>query len=463
MLLYILAGFVFLLLLIILFLKKRENRLEGKIERLQEINTKLQLSSPEEQLGSNVDASKTSFVLEQIKKIESLESELKRQKKQVEDARDIAQEGIRLKHSFLTKINTKLQIPLQSIIASSVSLNKQLKDKALLRELHTILENGRNLSVALGEIIKLSKLDSSAFSIDTKAVDVRELFEVSIQKYRSKAEKKELRLELVVDDEVPHSLMLDANKVQEILCHLIENSLEFTQSGFVKVHVKVLAEHLANNVIDLSIVVEDSGCGIDEKVQAEIFNVFENRATLDAMQDVGMGLSINKKVAKRMDGDLTLFSEPSKGSAFTLTLLGLEIVLSGAQESDDALHVDFSLLDKNACIVVIDEDDEVKSFISENFSSASAEIFMYDHVRDSMETLKKKKIDLIFIDAEVYHMDEGAVSKVIANMNSAVVVALTSKSVKDIALNFEGIRPSEYLKKPLSKLELFKVALKVLN
>jgi len=467
-LLFTIIIFVFIIVLIILQFKAREKKQSSQLEHLKEevdtLNIKL-LRSEEKLLKLGANSSKTSFIQEQIKKIEFLELEVDKQKKRVNDAKSIAQEASMIKYDFLSNIRHEVRTPMNSILVFAELLIQELKDSTQLTYANNIFQSGHKLLGLLDKIIELSKIESGAFEIEESAVDVRSLFEGVVHEQKALADKKGLDLFFEIDEKLPDSLMLDAPKVEDILTNIIHNAIKFTQEGYVKIRVLVESVDVAKNTLNLSISIEDTGMGIELKNQEKIFEIFEKRenCTDIEFQGTGLGLSINKKMANLMNGNITLKSELNKGSTFKFLLSSVEIVLSSADDEVSEDSLDFSLLKPGSQVMIVEELEETRNRIITSLIQSEVKVFAYDNLRDAIETLKSKKINLIFIDIDILNIDDGAVSKVIAKMTKASVVILTSTRLKNIEFLKGGVKPVGYLKKPISKTELFKISLKVLN
>ena len=466
----IVIGISLLLILILLFslqaTKKKTNlelkSLEKDIVALKEKLVSAKAKVVELENKSN----KTTYVMDQIHKIDALNEEVFRQKNRVEEATAIAQEASMVKYDFLSNVSHEIRTPMNSILVFAELLSREIKEKKLLTYSKNILESGRKLLSLLDDVIELSKLESGSFKLDEGAVDIRVLLENIIQEQKYLAHKKGLKLTLEIDETLPLSLIVDAQKMKDILFNLVENALKFTKNGYVKLKVQVKKVDIQKNTVDMVIRVEDSGLGISKENQDKIFKIFEKRedSTELELQGTGLGLSINQKMATLMNGELSVDSKINVGSTFSLTLYDLEIVLVSATDEVDELSIDFSLVSPDgANIMVIDETEDSQLSIKECFIDTSIEVFGYDHPRDAIETLKTKKIDLIFIDIDIFSIDENAVSKVIAKMSQAPVVTLTQTSIKDVLFEEGGAKVIGHLKKPISRVELFKVAVKELN
>ena len=116
-----------------------------------------------------------------------------------------------------------------------------------------------------------------------------------------------------------------------------------------------------------------------------------------------------------------------------------------------------------ASVMVIDEDQHIHSVIKENFQNTAVEVSTFANTREAIAVLKNKKFDMIFIDIDMLSVDDSAVSKVIVNISRAPVVTMTNVRLKDIEFDEAGVAPVGHLKKPISRFELFKISLEVLD
>lgn len=467
----LLLSIVTVVLLALLLKRKkstRESELEEKLElskkRVSYLNENLE--KLQQELKVLDSSSKTSFLSDQIHKMERLEGEVLKQKQRVEEAKSIAQEAMSVKYGFLSNVRHEIRTPMNSILAFSDMLKQELQDPTQLSYVKNISTSGHTLLGFMDDIIELSKLESGAFDIHERAIDVRTLFEAVIQNYSRMANDKGLELDLNLDENLPSSLILDDKKISDILSNLIENAIKFTKNGFVHVKVTVVNFDDEKNLVDIVISVQDSGIGIDPSNFLKIFEIFEKAENASVMDfhSTGLGLSINRKMARFMNGDIIVKSKRNQGSTFEFSLNSVEIVLSSADDAEDNMSVDFKLIRPDgATIMVVDEGVESRDLIRESYEGSAVEVLTFDHPRDAIEALKSKKFDLIFIDINILSIDENAVSKVIASMSKAPVVSLTSVSLKEIDFVEGGARIIGHLKKPISKVELFKISLKALN
>ncbi|MEA2074097.1 MAG: ATP-binding protein [Campylobacterota bacterium] len=463
----ILAVLSFLVTAFFFFLSLKKKH-QQDIEKLQkEIQLLREKQSKSKEQISKLESKKhdTSYITDQIQKVELLEEELLIQRDRVQDAKIIAQEANKVKHEFLTNVSHEIRTPMNSILVFAKLLSQELHDKKYLGYSNNIVQSGHKLLRILDDVIELSRIETGGFEVDNGAVDINGLFEDVVQEQKSLAIRKGLKFTLEIDETLPVTLIIDAKKVKEILHNLVGNALKFTNSGFVKIKVKVQRLNVEKNSVDIAVFVEDSGVGIDKAKQEQIFKIFENREhdTEIEAQGTGLGLSINKRMATLLNGTLSVESQVDKGSRFAFILYDVEIVLMSSSDEEEELSVDFSLVSPDGAKVLVVDELESQDIIQDSFRDTAVKVFSYDNPRDAIEMLKVQKVDLIFMDVDIFSVDENAVSKVLAGMSQAPVVTLTDNGVRDIAFDDGGARVVGHLKKPISRVELFKLSIKELN
>lgn len=464
------VGLIVLLVIFVTlyFLSKSQNSRQEKElakfkKKVEELSKELQESKKSEDTKTMAS---TSFTLANIEKIERLEEELHRQKQRVQEAKSVAQEYSMVKYEFLSHVNHEIRTPLNSILVFAELLQGELKEKKNSTYAKNITNAGRDLLALMDNVIELSNLEAGRFDLELSAVDLRLLFRSIVEEHKKLANKKGLDLLLEIDETLPTSLMLDAKKIQSILYNLIENAIKFTEKGFVKLRVLVKHRDTEKNSLDLELIVEDRGKGIEAKNIDKIFNIFEKRdyTNPEQLQGSGIELSINHRVAQLMNGDIKVSSILGKGSSFTLELHELEIVLLGAEDEINEVSIDFSLVaPKGAKIMVVDEDAQSAQVISDAFKTSAVEVYAYDNAREAITALKGMQVDMIYMDLDIFSVDDSAVSKMIAKISDAVVVTLTQTSLKDRDFAQDGAKIAGHLKKPLSLRALFIITIKELN
>ncbi|MFC0322547.1 ATP-binding protein [Gallibacterium melopsittaci] len=225
------------------------------------------------------------------------------------------------KSNLMTTISHELRTPLNGIIGlSRILLDSQLNEKQR-NYLHTINVSAISLGHIFSDIIDLEKIDSRRIQLYKKETDVLRLLS-DIENFATfMANQKNLSFKLEYDNNLPNFLMLDYARISQILWNLINNAVKFTTTGGLTLKFSRLDQ------LTYSFALTDTGVGIPLAEQKKIFAMYyQVRSGNQKALGSGIGLSISKKIAKLMNGNLTVKSEVGKGSTFTFTFKAEEAV-----------------------------------------------------------------------------------------------------------------------------------------
>jgi signal transduction histidine kinase/CheY-like chemotaxis protein len=237
------------------------------------------------------------------------------------------------KSRFLASVSHELRTPMNAILGFTDALLGGV-DGPLNPEqtasLGWVQRGGRDLLGLINEILDLSKIEAGRLTIDARPFDPRELVEAVVARSRSLAAQKGLSFSWE-DRGAPAEVVLDRQRVSQILVNLFGNALKFTRQGDVRVETSGAAESI------FRVAVTDSGPGIAPDLHEAIFEEF--RQAEGEESGTGLGLAISRRLARAMGGDITLDSAPGRGSTFYLTLpldCRTEPVVEPASEPDRA-------------------------------------------------------------------------------------------------------------------------------
>jgi len=218
------------------------------------------------------------------------------------------------KSRFLASVSHELRTPMNAILGFTDALLGGV-DGPLNPEqtasLGWVQRGGRDLLGLINEILDLSKIEAGRLTIDARPFDPRELVETVVARSRSLAAQKGLSFSWE-DHGAPVEVVLDRQRVSQILVNLFGNALKFTREGDVRVETSGAAESI------FRVAVRDSGPGITPDLHEAIFEEFRQAEGEEA--GTGLGLAISRRLARAMGGDITLDSAPGSGSTFYLTL-----------------------------------------------------------------------------------------------------------------------------------------------
>ena len=229
-----------------------------------------------------------------------------------------AKESDHLKSTFLANMSHEIRTPLNGILGfSNIISSEDLDNETIKKYANIIAGNGNNLLNLINDIIDISKIETNQISIKNEPLILAELIDSTFNTFNTPSAINKNKVELILDNQISQSVTIlsDNLRIQQILNNLINNALKFTTNG----HVKLTAKITENTV---SIAIEDTGIGIDEKKQKLIFERFrqEDENTDRDYGGSGLGLAISKSLSHLLGGDIYLSSEKNKGSIFELRL-----------------------------------------------------------------------------------------------------------------------------------------------
>jgi signal transduction histidine kinase len=226
------------------------------------------------------------------------------------------------KSRFLSSMSHELRTPLNAIIGlTEMMLTNAARfgtEKAL-EPMRRVNAAGTHLLSLINEVLDLSKIEAGKLELNSEPIDLPRLIDEVIGTAGQLAEKNKNRL--VVDaQENMGALKADPMRLKQILLNLLSNACKFTKDGEVALRVRKVAD--GRDWIELA--VADTGIGLTAEQQAKLFQDFTQADSLTARRygGTGLGLAISRKLARMMGGDVTVTSEPGKGSVFTVRLPG---------------------------------------------------------------------------------------------------------------------------------------------
>jgi signal transduction histidine kinase len=239
---------------------------------------------------------------------------------EIEHARDLALESVRLKSEFLANMKQEIYTPLNSVIATAgLLLNTELNAQQR-RYVDTICVDTEDLLTIINDILDFSKIEAGKLNFENIDFDLHRMLEETIDFLEPLAQAKTIKIVSLVDTNVPPQLRGDPGRVRQLINYLLSNALKFTERGEVFIQVNLESETPTHVVMRFAI--SDTGIGIGEAEKRQLFQAFTQAGSASARKPggMGLGLAISKQLVELMDGKIGVESTLEEGSTFWFTL-----------------------------------------------------------------------------------------------------------------------------------------------
>ncbi|MCK6264768.1 two-component sensor histidine kinase BarA [Vibrio sp. ZSDE26] len=291
-----------------------EGKMHGELDSLKNgINAMAEsLSAYHSEMQHSIDQA-TSDLRETLEQLEIQNVELDIAKKR-------AQEAARVKSEFLANMSHELRTPLNGVIGFTRQMLKTQLTNSQTDYLQTIEKSANNLLSIINDILDFSKLEAGKLALENIPFEFQDSLEEVVSLQATSAHEKGLELTLKIDPKVPVGLVGDPLRIQQVLTNLVGNSIKFTERGNIDISVELRSQK--DDMVELQFMVRDTGIGISERQQAQLFQAFSQADASISRRygGTGLGLVITQKLVSQMGGEISLTSRLHQGSTFWFTL-----------------------------------------------------------------------------------------------------------------------------------------------
>jgi signal transduction histidine kinase/CheY-like chemotaxis protein len=390
--------------------------------------------------------------------IGNLFEENNNQKIELVKAKLKAEEGDRLKSSFLANLSHEIRTPMNAINGfTDLLINTKLKKEEKLEYLKVIEKSGRNLVSIIDDLIEMSKIESNQITPNYSTINlescIKELYE-TINVTIPKSKKIDFKV-IQNTKSKSHNIVTDETKLKQVIVNLVNNAIKFTHKGFVSFGYEIDEENAK-----IIFKIEDTGLGIDEKNHKYIFDRFKRVDSDVSIKagGLGLGLAISKAYVEMMGGTITLESKVEEGSIFSFSI-PLEYgrpqkITTKRLKSTEIYAV------KEGGTILVAEDDNINFLLFKKI----IQLKNYTIIRalDGQEAVdictNNPKIDLVLMDIKMPIMNGfEALEKIKEIRPELIVIAQTAYSSNEDKEKIYKAGFYGYLTKPINREKLFEM------
>jgi signal transduction histidine kinase/CheY-like chemotaxis protein/HAMP domain-containing protein len=354
------------------------------------------------------------------------------------------------KSQFVASMSHELRTPLNAIIGLTemmVANAARFGTEKAAEPLRRVHRAGTHLLGLINQVLDLSKIEAGKLELSPEQVNVAPLIEEVVGTARQLAEQNKNRLVVETQPNLA-PLTADPMRLRQILLNLLSNACKFTKQGEVRLSVRKIVD--GHNWVEFA--VADTGIGMTLEQQAKLFEEFTQADSSTARRygGTGLGLAITRKLARMMGGDVTVTSEPGKGSVFTVRLPGAAD--AGARASSNGNRPP-----RTDCVLVIDDDATARELISDQLKAEGVPVVTAAGGLEGLKLAKELRPVAITLDAIMPDLDGWSVLAALRQDSELAEIPVIMVTILDEHRRAVALGAAGYLSKPIDRERLHRM------
>ncbi len=384
-------------------------------------------------------------------------------------ARDAAEAASRAKSVFLANMSHELRTPLNGIMGMTALALRSATDPQQIDQLERSMGASRHLLAVINDILDISKIEADRMTLEERNFILPDLIDETLLMQDETARAKGLAVSSRIAPELPRVLCGDALRIRQILLNFLGNAVKFSERGEIAVSAALVGQDGASVVVRFE--VSDQGIGISPEQQERLFKPFSQADDSSTRRHggTGLGLIISRRIARLMDGDAGVDSEPGVGSRFWATVRlrratdGPEAPTGAPREVSAALlKAEFS-----GRRVLVAEDDPVNQEVALYLvATAGLHAELATDGRQAVERVGAEGFDLVLMDVQMpvlSGLDAARAVRRLPGCESLPIIAMTANAFNEDREQCLAAGMNDHIGKPVEPETLYAVMLRWLR
>lgn len=378
-----------------------------------------------------------------------------------------AQSANKAKSEFLANMSHEIKTPLNGIIGFTDLLMKTDLNSQQESYMATVNQSASTLLGIINNILDFSKIEAGKLELELQPIAIKEVLESIRQVVRYDLERKNIQLEIDIDESIPETLKIDSIRVKQILLNLVSNAIKFTKKGQITIQLKN-KKQIDSQFYKVRFLVIDTGIGILPQNQKKIFEPFlqEDNSTTRKYGGTGLGLTITSQLLKLMESQLKVKSTPLKGSTFYFDLIiqkSQQIKVLTETTNLDWVHYDTTQL---TIKILIAEDNVINMLLIKTILKSlfpKAQLIESINGAEAVSKYIELKPDLILMDVQMPMLNGLEATQRIRALSPNLkmpIIALTAGTLKEERELCFASGMDDFISKPIVKDTIKQVILK---
>ncbi|MCR5179256.1 MAG: response regulator [Lachnospiraceae bacterium] len=386
---------------------------------------------------------------------------------QIADLMKASEEGKRAidlseaKTRFLANMSHEIRTPINAILGMNEMILRENKDPAIDEYAESVRSSGQMLLMLVNDVLDFSRIEAGRMEISEAEFSFSSMLRSIMPIIRERAYEKDLKLQTVIQGEVPDGMISDEFRIRQILINIMSNAVKYTDTGTVSLILD--GGYTGDDVYRLRMSVRDTGRGIKEEDQKHLFEAFaradekKNRS----IEGTGLGLAIVKRILDSMGGEISVVSKYGEGSEFTVCL-PVKVIDRTPVSDDSERRTESSAADENAsayrapeaAVLAVDDNNSNLKIVKLFLKHVGIVPELCDSGKEAVELCRQKRYDLILLDHMMPDPDGiktlGLIRSDMESKNRETpVIVLTANALAGSAKLYADAGFADYLTKPL--------------